>query len=740
MFERSPRSDSGRVCSPRGWSGRQAQQVSPSVSDRTARPGPSLLGEATAAAATAISSMGLSIALATLIFAGPLQDGLARATTNFLLAGAVGALVVGIRGGFKPTISVLQDGPAIVIVTVAAGLGKTAGEPTLDVFALLALSTLLTGVAMLAVGYFGVGEVARFFPTTVIAGFIAGTGWLLAKGGFDVMVDRALELDDLSVLLEPDVAKYWLPGAALGVLIQVLASFRRVPAGALSAVVIGAALVFFAAVFGISSIDAAEEANWFIGPFPAGADPQPLTPSELADVEWGEVLGRPGGIIAAVAVSLVAVLLNLSGLETLTRDRVDTKRELGLAGITNIIVSPLAPVPGFHGLGDTALARQMGAHSAAAPIAVAALSVGTAFFGSRIVGLTPRIIVGGLLVAVGLALLISWLQSMRSTSSRIERVLSALIVLSIAAIGILEGILFGLIAACLIFVARYSRIDPVKLEATAADLPSRVVRSPSEREILTEHADTIAVYQLTGYQFFGSFASVVERVRKRAETAAPSPTSIILDFRHVTGVDSSAFTLLDQIARDLAEANVQLILSDLDPELTRNFHLDTATMVGGLDFAVEHAENSLLAAAGDGDPPLLEPFADLSSALVEQLTRRTIAPGETLIAQGSDDVAMYLVLSGDLVVTRHHGDGSLHRLRRIGSGAVVGENALLTGTPRSASISAMSSSEVYEVTAEDYERLRRLAPKLALELQDHVLAELATRSVSLSEHLTRALR
>lgn len=713
------------------------------LSDRSTTPpnGVGLLGEATAALATSISGIGIAIALAALIFTGPLESGLSRATTNFVLAMAIASLVVGARGGFKPTVVIIQDGPAVVLVTLAAGLaGSSAQDPTLDVFVLIALVTLLTGLAMLAIGYLGVGDAVRFLPTTVISGFIAGTGWLLAKGGFDVMLNESLGIDDLSRLLQPELVKYWLPGAFLGVLIQTLGLFRRVPSAALSLTVLAALIVFFGVVFVFSSIESAQDANWFIGPFPEGTSPAPLTPSELADVDWREIVGRPGGILAAVAVSIVAVLLNLSGLEALTGDRLNTRRELKSAGIANVLIAPLGAVAGFHALGDTTLARQMGARTKVVPVGAAAVCTVVAVFGSQLIGMTPRIIAGGLLVAVGLALLMSWTEAMKATSSRVERILGLLIPVCMGAVGILEGITFGLVAACLIFVVRYSRIDPVKLETTAADLPSRVVRSATETKTLQNTAERIAVFQLTGYQFFGSFSSVAERVRTRAESAEPPLTSVILDFRHVTGIDSSAFSLLDQLANDMADLDAQLLLSDLDPNLAANVTSTTPLHMDGLDFAIEHAENMLLSAssAEQTAPPV--PFASLSASLMARLTRRSIAAGEALIEQGSDSAAMFFILSGDLVVVRHDSDGSIHRLRRIGSGTVVGEHALLLGTQRSAGIVAESAVEVFEVTAEDYERLRRESPDLALELQDHLLNELARRSVSLSEHLSRALR
>jgi SulP family sulfate permease len=41
---------------------------------------------------------------------------------------------------------------------------------------MMAVTTLATGLAFLVMGYFGMGEIARFMPFPVIGGLLAGTG------------------------------------------------------------------------------------------------------------------------------------------------------------------------------------------------------------------------------------------------------------------------------------------------------------------------------------------------------------------------------------------------------------------------------------------------------------------------------------------------------------------------------------------------------------------------------------
>ena len=697
--------------------------------------------EGVAALAATISGLGLAVAIAALIFSGPLADGLPRASANFVLATAIVGALIGWRSRLVPVISVTQDDPTVVLVAVAAATASSSGEnAVVHVFVLMAAITLAAGLATLAIGYFGLAGIARFLPTTVIGGFIAGTGWLLFKGGFDVMTDSNLGLSDLPSIFEPDVLKFWVPGLFLGVVMQVLGRLPRVPPIAVSSIVIVAFVVFFAIVLALSSVSSVEDANWLIGPFPQGEGVGFVSPSELQSADWSEVFARPGSILAVVAVAIVAMLLNLSGLETITGTRIDMRRELRLAGLANVLIAPLGTVPGFHGLGDSALVRHMGARTRYVPLGVASLCLVAAIAGNRLVGYTPRFIAGGLLAAVGIGLLVDWAVSMWKTPSRGEQLLSTMILVLIATVGILEGITLGLVAACLIFVVRYSRIDPIRLESNGQQTPSRVVRSAAGREALATRADDLAIFQLTGYLFFGSLTTVADRVRSRLEGDDP-PRFVILDFRHVTGIDGSGFALLGQLTTEASSVGSELVLSDIARLLHGREAGPDTRRFERLDFALEHAEDQLLEAEVDlVDAEVAEPFGGISSALRERFTRLQAEAGELVIEQGASGASMFLVVSGDLIITRVGADGTRHRLRRVGPGTIVGELSVLAGAPRSAEVVAEGRASLLGLTRDEYQHLRDAEPLLALELQDLVLHELLGRSVALSEHLSLALR
>ena len=86
--------------------------------------------------------------------------------------------------------------------------------------------------------------------------------------------------------------------------------------------------------------------------------------------------------------------------------------------------------------------------------------------------------------------------------------------------------------------------------------------------------------------------------------------------------------------------------------------------------------------------------------LANRLGRRTIRTGEALVRQGEAGESCFLLRSGSAQVLIDDGSGE-HVVARIDPGSVVGEAALLTEAPRSATVRATEDCEVLELRRED---------------------------------------
>ena len=102
-------------------------------------------------------------------------------------------------------------------------------------------------------------------------------------------------------------------------------------------------------------------------------------------------------------------------------------------------------------------------------------------------------------------------------------------------------------------------------------------------------------------------------------------------------------------------------------------------------------------------------FSDLPDALLEKVCGETqqidIPEGTLIIEEGSHSEEMYIVVDGELVVTKHSGGGKEVELGRIGPGDVVGEIALLDDAPRTATVSALVDTHAIRVPVSAFEDL-----------------------------------
>lgn len=96
--------------------------------------------------------------------------------------------------------------------------------------------------------------------------------------------------------------------------------------------------------------------------------------------------------------------------------------------------------------------------------------------------------------------------------------------------------------------------------------------------------------------------------------------------------------------------------------------------------------------------------------------------GETLFAAGDPGDALYIVAYGRLralLLDRPRGE---QVLGEIGRGESVGEMALLTGEPRSATVCAVRDTELVKLSRADFDRMAERQPQLMLEVARLIIA------------------
>lgn len=123
-------------------------------------------------------------------------------------------------------------------------------------------------------------------------------------------------------------------------------------------------------------------------------------------------------------------------------------------------------------------------------------------------------------------------------------------------------------------------------------------------------------------------------------------------------------------------------------------------------------------------PYLAQLFGELTDAQLEQVfsvaNMHHFETGEYVFQQGDTDNALYIVLTGRLRVIQQNETGT-HILGDVAAGEPVGEFALFTKDPRTASVVAIRKSLVLQIYESDYKTLVAANPHFAYNLPQFVI-------------------
>ena len=554
----------------------------------------------------------VAISFAALVFSGPLAGHVAAGTGLALFGASIVALVIGLGSSFRSMVATPQDSTAAVVALIAAAVAarvpsEASSPQTLyTVTAAIALTTLLCGAFFLALGYFRLGGLIRFIPYPVIGGFLAGTGWLLVKGALEVLAGQALRPDTVGAFFQPEALPRWVPGALFAVILFVaLRRYRHVLL--VPSLLLGSIVVFYAALLMTGTSVAAAGANGLLlGPFPDDGLWRPLTVGALGQVHWPSLIAELGSVAPVLVVGVVTLLLNASGLELAVHRDIHLNRELKVAGLANVLGGIGGGLPGFQTLSLSALAQRLAPGNRLVGVVIAAVCALCLLEGSAMLSLLPRASLGGVLLFLGLSFLHEWVFDARRRLPRSDYLVVLLILVVIATVGYLESVGLGIVIAVVLFVVKYSRVDVVRHALTGATQLSNVARPRQHREVLHELGEGVLILRLQGFIFFGTANGLVSRLRRRLRSSELGPLRfLILDFRPVTGLDSSAVLSFVKMIQLAEQHDFVIVITQASPTVLNQLEQgrileneERARAFSELDRGLEWAENRLLEQAG----------------------------------------------------------------------------------------------------------------------------------------------
>nr|WP_256436962.1 SulP family inorganic anion transporter [Ensifer sp. ENS09] len=682
----------------------------------------------------AIDGLGTSVAFAALLFSGSLASGFGAGVSVMLLSCVILAIYVSLRSRFSTSVAQVQETSIAILastVAVATSSMSAAGpqEKVATAFAVLAVSTLATGSVFYLSGRFRLGTLVRFLPYPVVAGFLAGSGWLLIEGALVMIRPGADPVSLIQSLYDFAALGMLFPSIAFA--IALAAALRLTPSPFAAPIVTLAAIMLFYGALGLTglSIEAARASGWLPAIANSGGLSLPSPIWVISAADWWAVISIAPMLVSLPLVAMTGMLLNTSGLEAAVGRDIDANAELRVTGQANVVVGFISGASGFTGLGMTLLARRLGVTDRSAGLATAAIMALALPFATDLAASIPLFVAAGLMIMLGAELLYDWAIAVRKTLPGLEWAVVLSIVGSMMAFSFMAGMAVGLAASLATFVYTYARLPVIRLAASGRDRRSRTDRSPATNRILDEKGDLIHILELHNYLFFGTMGQVVDAVKERLD-ASPPPRFLILDFRRIGGTDSAAVAGFARIFSLLAAEGVSVTLSSLppsvramlDPVLQSDCHAGRVAFACDLDHALEDCEEQLIKAEcgehSDNDVAAqlvkaLGPHPRLA-ALISSMERFERKVGERLIAAGEQADDIFLLGRGVVRVQITLPDGQALRLRNMASGAVLGEIAFYLGETRTADVLIEKEAVLFRLTRKALRSMETNDPELAV--------------------------
>jgi SulP family sulfate permease len=429
--------------------------------------------------------------------------------------------------------------------------------------------------------------------------------------------------------------------------------------------------------------------------------------------------------------------MSASTVELATGTHLDPDRELRGIGICNLTAALGGGSCGYHSLAVTLLAHGVGLTGRACGWIVAAACLLALAVGAPVIGALPDGLIATGIMVTGINMLAGSILDQRRALPAADYAVVLIIPMVTAGFGLLWGTAAGLLASGLFFVMAFARVDVVRLATDGARLRSLVERPDVEQTRLTELGQRVAIYRLDGYVFFGSAHRLAQRVETGLDRS-PQPRHILIDFRRVRGIDTSAARALARLDAACRIRDATLWFTGLDEpsaRLVRGALPPTGPnprFAARLDEALEEVEAELLA-ADRADPPDAPGFVGAlrdrhpSIDLDGYLRAATVAAGSEVIAQGATSDGMLVLRSGTLRAEVIIAGGDPVTVARFLPGALVGEIGHYAGVPRTARVVAEEASEILHIGAAALERMARDHPALLADFHRLIAATLARR-------------
>ncbi len=476
--------------------------------------------------------------------------------------GLYGVIVQGFVASALSSSSHISIGPTNAMsLLVASVITRVEGGTGMDFLTTYATIALLAGLIQFAFALARMGGLTRYVSQSVIVGFTAAAGTLIAFNQVPYFLglpqDRiGSDLPGLAGLIQrfaPNMDLVSGHAVAVGsaslaavLICRVLAP--RIP-GPLVAVLIGAGIV---AVAGWG-----QEQLPLVGELPRDL-PRPVVP----ELSWGRLQMMAGGALAVALLGMVEPVAMGRSIATRTGERIAANREFASVGAANIAGCWIGCYPASSSYVRSALAQAAGGQTRFAGMLSSVLVLLFIAVAAPLGAYLPLASLAAILFVVAYGL-IDWRHILRIARTSRGDTTVCLITLSAALITHLEYAIFiGVFLNLALYVHNASRLHLAQMVPTPAG--PFIERPVSDRL----GGRRVMFLQVEGDLFFG----VADELQDQLNRLMASGMHIaVLRLKRTHLIDATVMGVLERFTRELAARGGQVLLCGVRSEMFDRF-------------------------------------------------------------------------------------------------------------------------------------------------------------------------
>jgi SulP family sulfate permease len=673
------------------------------------------------------------------------------------LAGIVGATVIGLvassLGGTDRLISAPCAPAAAVLSAFAIEMVQHGDAPGLIILMLI-LVGVLAGLMQMLLGLVGVGGLIKYIPYPVVSGYLTAVGLIIIGSQIPKFVGAPDGIRWWQSLFSPwiwDWRAVVIGVATVVVTISAPRVTQRVP-GIIVGIVAGA-LAYFGLALQDPALRELSGNPLVIGAMNGAGDgyfnPLGSRWTEIRQMDLAHLAGVLGSALTLAVLLSIDTLKTCVVLDQLTRSRHDSNRELIAQGVANVAANAMGGISGAGTMGPTLVGLNSGACSRAAGVIEGLFALLAALILGSYIAWIPVATLAGILVVIGVRMIdrvpLGFIKS-RATVLDFGVVLAVVVVA--LTVGLIAASAVGVGMAIILFVREQIGGIVVRHKMELKQTSSSWHRPETELAILDQKGDQAVIFELQGNLFFGNTYQLYTDLEHEIGTRG----YVIIDLKRVQSIDVTAAHLFNQIRDAIRERGAKLVLSGIRENHPTGRNLQeflgqtglwhpqskTVRIFPDLDAAIAWVEDRLL---GETEYELdaetlmqlqeMELFSKHKDDTLRELETLMkvcrFQAGETIYASGAPGDELYWVRRGTVRLVASLKAGRKKPVASFGRGDFFGSLAFLDNQPRPNDAIAVTPTEVYVLSRQQFNQIAEGHKKLAFNLAIAMARTLAMR-------------